>query len=49
MDLNKTIHIPYKDNTVTVGFSVNAAFAGKPFSFNTNWKKWTVPGVPRSD
>lgn len=31
MDLNKTIHIPYKDNTVTVGFSVNAAFAGNLF------------------
>ena len=31
MDLNKTIHILYKDNTVTVGFSVNAAFAGNLF------------------
>ena len=26
-DLNKRIRIPYKDNTVTIGFSVNNAFA----------------------
>lgn len=27
-DLNKNIQIPYEDNTVTIGFSVNDAFAG---------------------
>ncbi|RGN39313.1 helix-turn-helix and ligand-binding sensor domain-containing protein [Bacteroides oleiciplenus] len=31
VDLNQPIHVPYKDNTVTVGFSVNAAFAGNLF------------------
>ena len=28
IDINQSIHIPFQDNTVTVGFSVNAAFAG---------------------
>ena len=30
-ELNKPIEIPYEDNTVTVGFSVNDAFAGNLF------------------
>lgn len=47
MDFGQPIHIPFEDNTVTIGFSVNSAFAGNLFvqyQLERMDSTWSAPG-----